>query len=479
MAASNSTIPNRLVICVDGAPYSSGVQTNIHRIYAGIKLGKVTNENSGTLFSQIPRYFPSLGSADDLVSLPTSIQGQSHVQQIQEVYESCCRLTGSEDEVWMFGFSRGAYVVRAVAGLLHNFGALLSAGSPEFGRDFKKMVKGLERIQGKRSSLALSPVSSISSERFRVAPKIKFIGAFDTVKAVSDSSLFDISLNKSIQHMRHALALHEERKSLAPEYLFPEEFYNTVLKDSKRSFITAWFIGLHTDMGGVSKNAGLGLYPLQWMVLEAIDCGLSIDIDGSSQGDVALNPLSIILPNPSGRPGNATEWSCTAANGITTKMQDLRSVHVLVRHDNSYAVKLTSRLGSIRQKKQRDVFTAQGGLIGYCDWAPQGTILHPSVYLLLDEHINVSLETKELKLQRHIEDWREKMLGVQNGVVNTGFWLDGDEDDQADPGAIRVLVCGNTGSGKSTLINKTFGVDVVSLAKPITLQNKCYTDIFY
>ena len=85
------------------------------------------------------------------------------------------------------------------------------------------------------------------------------------------------------------------------------------------------------------------------------------------------------------------------------------------------------------------------------------------MYLLLDEHVNVALETKEIKLQRNIEDWREKMLGPQDEGANTGFWLDVEEEDNsANPGAIRVLVCGNTGVGKSTLINRTFGVDVVS-----------------
>lgn len=55
------------------------------------------------------------------------------------------------------------------------------------------------------------------------------------------------------------------------------------------------------------------------------------------------------------------------------------------------------------------------------------------------------------------------MLGPLDSGLNTGFWLDGgEEDNSANPGAIRVLVCGNTGVGKSTLINKTFGVDVVS-----------------
>ena len=56
----------------------------------------------------------------------------------------------------------------------------------------------------------------------------------------------------------------------------------------------------------------------------------------------------------------------------------------------------------------------------------------------------MALETKEIKLQRHIEDWREKMLGPQDAGANTGFWLDGEDEEPSTAGAIRVLVCGNT-----------------------------------
>lgn len=259
--------------------------------------------------------------------------------------------------------------------------------------------------------------------------------------------------------MRQALALHEDRKALTPESLFPEEFYGTSLRDSKRSFIQAWFIGNHADMGGSAKKSGLGLYPLQWMVLEAKACGLAVDT-GSRTRDFTVNPLSVVFPKAERKAHSSLQWSCTTANGITITMQDLRGVHGLVQQSEDFAIKLNTRSGSIRQKKTRETFLPNGSLLGYCDWAPQGTIIHPSVYLLLDEHINVTLETKELKLQRHVEDYREKMLGSQDGIINTGFWLDDDADDALDPGAIRVLVCGNTGVGKSTLINKTFGVNV-------------------
>lgn len=57
----------------------------------------------------------------------------------------------------------------------------------------------------------------------------------------------------------------------------------------------------------------------------------------------------------------------------------------------------------------------------------------------------MALETKELKLQRHIEDWRSKMLGSQEGGATEDFWADSEDDSTANPGAIRVLVCGNTG----------------------------------
>jgi uncharacterized protein (DUF2235 family) len=161
--------PTRLIICVDGesqtpsgAGKSSFSLTNIQRINAGITRGNCKNTATGLTYNQVVQYVPGIGSSDDAISkdrIQASILGgPSHLKQIQEVYESCSRLTGSRDELWLFGFSRGAYIVRAVVGLLNGFGALTSAGEPEFARDFKKLLKEAEQRAG-TSSLALSPVS--------------------------------------------------------------------------------------------------------------------------------------------------------------------------------------------------------------------------------------------------------------------------------------------------------------------------------
>lgn len=213
-------------------------------------------------------------------------------------------------------------------------------------------------------------------------------------------------------------------------------------------------------MGGASLKAGLSLYPVQWMLLEANSCGTWFDFDGTSgrRGSVA-RPLSVVFPKQENGK-NTAKASFTTANGVVVTLQDLRPIHEQTKSHWNFGIRLNSQRTSIRMKKGRTPFDRNGYLQGFCDHAPQGTIIHPSVYLLLDEHLNVALDTKEAKLQRNLEDWRDKMLGANNGITNFGFWGGLDLDDTPDPGAIRVLVCGNTGVGKSTLINKTFGVDV-------------------
>lgn len=157
--------------------------------------------------------------------------------------------------------------------------------------------------------------------------------------------------------------------------------------------------------------------------------------------------MSVLFPKDENSNKKPSTSSFQAANGVVTTIQDIRRIHDSTQPaQNTYGIKLSTRQGTIRQKKSRTPFESNGFLKGYCEDAPQGTIIHPSVYMLLDEHINVALDTKEAKLQRHVEEWRERMLGSTNGLVNFGFW--GDEDKSAaldGVAAIRVLVCGNTG----------------------------------
>ena len=95
------------------------------------------------------------------------------------------------------------------------------------------------------------------------------------------------------------------------------------------------------------------------------------------------------------------------------------------------------------------------------DKAPQGTIIHPSVYHCSDEFVVQTSSLSSMPDRGTIENWRAKMLGTEHHVLNQGFWSDADPQENDDElKAIRILVCGNTGVGKSTLINQVFGVNM-------------------
>lgn len=61
-----------------------------------------------------------------------------------------------------------------------------------------------------------------------------------------------------------------------------------------------------------------------------------------------------------------------------------------------------------------------------------------------------------------LEKWRAKMLGKAHSVTNQGFWADRETSEIDELKYIRILVCGNTGVGKSTLVNRVFGVSTAN-----------------
>ena len=149
----------------DGVTFT-GTQTNVNRIWASIKEGDCVDEKTGRSWKQKPIYFKGLGTADELDFVKRTIAGafgQGYSKQVREVYELCCKLT-SDDEVWLYGFSRGAFVVRAVAGLLHHIRAM-RARDRQFERDYKDALKVYSSIR--RATRRGSVGVSIGPEDFR------------------------------------------------------------------------------------------------------------------------------------------------------------------------------------------------------------------------------------------------------------------------------------------------------------------------
>ena len=88
--------------------------------------------------------------------------------------------------------------------------------------------------------------------------------------------------------------------------------------------------------------------------------------------------------------------------------------------------------------------------------APQGTIVHPSVYMILDVYRYTILKSRDLSHGQQIDRWRSK-----THASGGEFWDNNESLHLENNDPIQILVCGDTGVGKSTLINSVFGVEVV------------------
>lgn len=141
------------------------------------------------------------------------------------------------------------------------------------------------------------------------------MGLFDTVISVRKSKLYDIGLSSRVYHVRHALALFERRNSFRPErYSLGQKFGND------QTVQEAWFIGSHGNIGGGCEQDGLALWPLHWIVTEAVRYGLGLGFQQDPE-NMIIDPSSLIFPRGE---TNRREISC--ANGIRVSVEDLSSI---------------------------------------------------------------------------------------------------------------------------------------------------------
>ncbi|HXT21889.1 MAG TPA: DUF2235 domain-containing protein, partial [Thermoanaerobaculia bacterium] len=179
---------------------------------------------------------------------------------------------------FLFGFSRGAYTVRSIAGMVRKCGILTRKSVGEY-------VKAI--------ALYRSPVKPTDPEAVEFRAKysicedqpiaIRMIGVWDTVGALGiplrglrwltrrDHTFHDVALSRSVEHAYHALAIDEHRKPFLPTLWRKQE-------DSPDQKVQqVWFAGAHSDVGGGYKERGLSDVALGWMMERATVAGLAFD----------------------------------------------------------------------------------------------------------------------------------------------------------------------------------------------------------
>ena len=146
---------------------------------------------------------------------------------------------------------------------------------------------------------------------------------------------------------------------MTPEYVFPN-YGDTKTKLLSRTFVQAWFVGAHIDMGGSAANDGLSLYPLQWIVSESQQHGLVL---GFSNVDHPLarqaridNPLQVIFPKGENGGKNGNPWTYTSQNGVKVDMYDIREVHERDAYKGRYSIKINKCKGLLWPREVRKPF---------------------------------------------------------------------------------------------------------------------------
>ncbi|SDW18037.1 Uncharacterized protein, PA2063/DUF2235 family [Litoreibacter albidus] len=216
-------------------------------------------------------------------------------RQIRNAYGFIASRYRPGDRIFLFGYSRGAYAVRSLAGVIDQIGLLRADCATE--RNVRQAYRHYRR----------SP-SSDASKAFRkqfchADATIEMIGIWDTVRALGFRAPFlwrfspvehefhSHSLGCSVKHGYHALALNETRRVFEPVLWQSREGYEGVLEQ-------VWFKGAHGDIGGhlMGYDAArpLANIPLVWMLEKAEDCGLPLpdgwrarfprDVDAPSVG---------------------------------------------------------------------------------------------------------------------------------------------------------------------------------------------------
>jgi uncharacterized protein (DUF2235 family) len=272
-------VAKNIVICCDGTGNEFGDNnSNVVKLYSALTIDAQR---------QVGYYHPGVGTmgaptAHNKISKAWSIViglafGAGLLANVGDAYRYLMNVYEDGDSVFMFGFSRGAYTVRALGGVLHMFG-LLSRGN-------EGLIPYIIRLYAKRTRNA-----SGMTHTFQVATQFKktfcrdcrlhFVGVWDTVSSVGwvwdPLKVPYTGQNPDIENGRHAVSI-DERRCYFRNNLWGDQLPGQTIKQ-------VWFAGVHSDVGGsyAEAESGLSKIALEWMLCEALAFGLLINSERAS-----------------------------------------------------------------------------------------------------------------------------------------------------------------------------------------------------
>ena len=255
-----------IIICCDGTSNDFGQRnSNVPKLFSLLKKDKE---------KQVVYYDTGVGTTstyDAFNPITRKLQyglgngfGYGLSKNIKDAYLFLMKVYEKGDRIYMFGFSRGAYTVRAIAGLVTTCG-LLHPNS-------QNLIPEALRIYFDREN----PSTEDFKATFGRNCPIHFLGLWDTVTSVgwiyNPLRLQATTHNDGVDNVRHAISLDERRA------FFRQNLWGKKQKESQ-DVKQVWFAGVHSDIGGsyLREESGLSNISLEWMLVEAMEKGLLIE----------------------------------------------------------------------------------------------------------------------------------------------------------------------------------------------------------
>jgi hypothetical protein len=286
MIMSDIKARKKLVIFCDGTwnePTERG--TNVVRMLQATDFADADDR------PQLTHYIAGVGTRKDEKVIGGAF-GFGISDNIKDAYAFIVSNYEVGDEIYLFGFSRGAYTARSIAGLVHNLGVLQRWNLPlvSIAYDHYKDSAPEWRPNGEASK-------AFRADNCHPYPtKIKFLGVWDTVGALGapygeifgrlidklfKTSFHDVTLSTSVDAAYHALAADEHRWPFRPTPIALTDYHRernaaNLAEKGFPLYAERWFPGVHSNVGGGYPEHGLSDYALVWMAERAAENGLKL-----------------------------------------------------------------------------------------------------------------------------------------------------------------------------------------------------------
>jgi uncharacterized protein (DUF2235 family) len=258
-------MPKNIVICCDGTGNEYGPEnSNV------VKLFQILSREPRT---QVAFYGSGVGTMAAPEALSTFMKkatwicglafGYGLQRNVSDAYAYLMEHYEEGDQVFLFGFSRGSYTARALAGLLHKCGLLERGANNQISYAYRIFQNPVN-----------FEIAGGFKKTFSRPCRPRFLGVWDTVSTIgwiyNPVTLPYTARNPDISVIRHAISIDERRTHFRTNLFFP---------DANQDCKQVWFSGVHCDVGGgyPENESGLSKIPLKWMTDEAVAAGLLVD----------------------------------------------------------------------------------------------------------------------------------------------------------------------------------------------------------